>query len=74
MTWYESLPNHTWYLAVKVGQYPNLASLTFRLGKWSLEMWRPIEELGCSNWEFIARFEDLEEAKRVGYTLARLEN
>lgn len=39
---------------------------------WALEMWRNNE--GKWGWEFVAHFTDLEEAKRVGYTLARIEN
>jgi hypothetical protein len=75
MTWYDTFDGKhiRWYLATSPIRYPNLARLEFKLGKWSLEMWRPIDEVD-HDWEFIARFDDLEEAKRVGYTLARLEN
>lgn len=44
-----------------------------RLGKWTLEMYRPEADVNLP-WEFVRRFDDLEEAKRVGYTLARIEN
>ena len=74
LEWYSSFDGKhlTWYLAQSPIVWPNLAKLEQRLGKWSLEVWRPSE--GVENaWEFVARFDDLEEAKRVGFTIVRLE-
>lgn len=40
--------------------------------KFSLELWRKNGDNW--GWEFVERFETLGEAKRVGYTLVRIEN
>ena len=72
MTW---IPHgkHLWALSRQNWHGDLAARVELRLGKWTLEMYRPSETSPNLPWEFVMRFDDLEEAKRVGFTLARIE-